>query len=337
MLSQTEFILRPYNLADAPQVVEFINASAALTVGVNQAVVDSVGNVRLARYTPSISEKVVVTNAQNDIVGFAYYVNAEQYIVSQVGGAVHPDYWGRGIGLMLVTWAERQASVLTQYAPPGLRTVLQTNLYADESEAIRLFTECGFIKVREWAHLVIELDGLLSPPPLPGDLIIRAMDLDNDWDIVGPAMEEAFADHWGTISVPFIEAEAEAEAQPIDEPEDESYSNAPGFCFIVLAKHTVVGGILCNAKLVERFDTGRIGSLFVGPMYRGQGVGRALMVAAFNAFWENGIKRIITDTDAESFTDAPKFYTSLGMRLYRREYLYEKEIRPGTEVRRLER
>jgi len=47
-------------------------------------------------------------------------------------------------------------------------------------------------------------------------------------------------------------------------------------------------------------------------------------------------KRIITDTDAESFTDAHRFYTGLGMQPYRREFLYLKETRPGTEIRRLE-
>ena len=98
---------------------------------------------------------------------------------------------------------------------------------------------------------------------------------------------------------------------------------------------TVVGGILCNARLVERDDAGRVGSMFVVPQYRRRGAGRALMLAAFNAFWQRGVQHIILDTDASSLTDAPKFYMSLGMQVYRRELLYEKEIRPGREARRL--
>src|SRR5690606_6582914 len=97
----------------------------------------------------------------------------------------------------------------------------------------------------------------------------------------------------------------------------------------------VAGGILCNAKIPERNDTGRVGSLFVRPQYRRQGIGHALMLQAFDAFWQAGIRRIVNDTDADSFTEAPIFYTSLGMREYRREYLYEKTIRDGKEIRRL--
>jgi hypothetical protein len=60
------------------------------------------------------------------------------------------------------------------------------------------------------------------------------------------------------------------------------------------------------------------------------------MLTVFDAFWKRGFRRVITDTDAKSFTNAPRLYQGLGMQPYRREYTYEKEIRPGREVRRLE-
>jgi GNAT superfamily N-acetyltransferase len=75
---------------------------------------------------------------------------------------------------------------------------------------------------------------------------------------------------------------------------------------------------------------------FVRPTYQRRGIGRALMLTAFRAFWHHGIKRIILDTDRHSFTAAPQFYEHLGMRAYRREWLYEKIVRPGREMRRLQ-
>jgi GNAT superfamily N-acetyltransferase len=103
-----EFNLRPFAPSDAQVVVHLINA-AAQPLNTQRAVVDGAGNVRLARYVPPVSQKVVVTNRQNEVVGYAYLADRDQHIVYEVGGAVHPDYWQRGVGTMLLGWAEQQA------------------------------------------------------------------------------------------------------------------------------------------------------------------------------------------------------------------------------------
>lgn len=171
---------------------------------------------------------------------------------------------------------------------------------------------------------------------------IRLFDLeaDNDWDLVGPVQDAAFMDHWGAYVLPPVEnAEPEtSDGNDEDEPMlDFSYSNAQGYCFIASVGDEVVGGILCNAKLVEFANTGRVGSVFTDPKFRRHGVGKNLMLAAFNAFYQSGMRRVILDTDSQSFTDSSKFYTSLGMNIYRREFLFEKVIRAGAEIRKLVR
>ena len=330
-----QHLLRPYTPADAQAVVAVINADGAATMGVRRALVDGAGNVRLARYVPPASDKVVAVDPAGRLAGYAYLADREQHIVYEVGGAVHPDYWEQGVGAALLGWAEQRATALCQQAPPGVKTVLQANLFAAEARAQRLFTQCGYAQARAWLHLQIDLAAPPPAPTVPDGMTLRAIDLDEDWDILGPAMDDAFADHWGVITLPATDAPDDAEAPDEDLPEDESYSNAPGFCFMLLAGDQVAGGVLCNARIVERPGTGRVGSLFVRPQFRRIGAGRALMLTAFQAFWQRDIQRIIADTDAGSFTQAPKLYTELGMRPYRQEFLYEKEIRPGREVRRL--
>ncbi len=42
---------------------------------------------------------------------------------------------------------------------------------------------------------------------------------------------------------------------------------------------------------------------------------------------------MITDTDGESFSSSYRLYESVGMEIFRCENLYEKELRPGKELR----
>lgn len=333
------FQLRPYTPTDAQSVVDLINAASLRTVGFRRAVVDAVGNIWAFKYVPFSSEKVVAVTKSGKVVGYAYF-SQNDCIAMETGGAVHPDYQDQEVGSKLIDWAETKAISVSLNAPADVKSVLQVSLYREEYDAIELFKNRWFSPVREWIHLVIELTEPPVVPALSNGLTLRQMDLDNDWDIVGPAMDEAFADHWGAVSLTGEEnAEEEQEQEDShgeDPPTDDSYSNAPGYCFIILDSDIVAGGILCNAKLVERSDTGRVGSIFVRPAYRRRGIAKVLMLTAFDAFWKNGFRRIITDTDANSFTNSTRLYTGLGMKPYRSEFTYEKEIRPGKEIRRLE-
>jgi mycothiol synthase len=336
---QPSITLRPYQPSDADAIVTLTNADALQTCGAPRAVIDAVGNPRLTRYVPPSAERMVATNARGRVVGYSYLVQRDHPAIREIGGAVDPAWWGHGVASLLLDWAEERVHTLATQRGDGIRSVLQTNLFEQETVALQLVRERGFEQVREWSHFVRDLEIAPTVPALPEGLSIRTMDLDHDWDLVGPAMDAAFSNHWGAIVIaepaPAAEEEPTDGADVDDPPTDDTYSNSPGFCFCMLDGAVVIGGVLCNAKLVERSDTGRVGSIFVHPSYQRRGVGRALMLRAFRAFWDHGVRRIILDTDAESFSDSPAFYGALGMRWYRREWLYEKQIRPGHEARRL--
>ena len=331
-----KYVLRAYRRTDAANVVGVLNLKRETP----RAVVDAAGNIRLIRYVPLSSSKAVVEGSQGQIVGYAYVADKENSFVFETGGGVHPEHLDAGVGTMLVRWAEDEARRLSEQAPAGIRCVLQANVFESDSENIQLFEAEEFVKVRTWSHYEIHF-GDTPPADSSEDITIRLFDLDKDadWDLVSPVQDVAFMDHWGAYTLPPIEATESDEADS-DEEEialDFSYSNAQGYCYIAFIGEEVAGGILCNAKLVEFQNTGRVGSIFTHPNFRRRGVGRSLMLAAFNAFYQNGMRRVILDTDAESFTDSSKFYTSLGMSIYRREFLYEKEVRAGTEIRQLGR
>jgi cephalosporin-C deacetylase-like acetyl esterase len=92
-ISQSGFILRPYELSDSGHVVEVINADARQSLGYRRALVDAVGNVRLIRHVPPFAEKVVALDGDGQVSGYAYLADREQSIIYETGGAVHPAYY----------------------------------------------------------------------------------------------------------------------------------------------------------------------------------------------------------------------------------------------------
>jgi mycothiol synthase len=330
------YTLRNYRSSDATNVVMMLNTGRAEPC----ASVDNARNIRLIRYVPLSSNKVVIEDSLGKIVGYAYVADKESNFIFEVGGDVHPNHRNKGISSTLINWAQEESLKLSQNAPSGVKCALQVNIFESEQETINIFKQKGFIKIREWVHYDIYLQDAPIMPVMSDGLTIREFNVDDDedWNLVGPVMKEAFKDHWGAYSLPPVENhEPEDDNNEKEIPEDLSFSNAQGYCFIAFIGNEVAGGILCNAKLVEFKNTGRVGSVFSHPKFRRRGVGRALMLSAFNAFYQSGMRRIILDTDSQSFSESSRFYTSLGMNIYRREFLYEKEIRAGQEIRRLEK
>ena len=65
--------------------------------------------------------------------------------------------------------------------------------------------------------------------------------------------------------------------------------------------------------------------------WRRRGIGRALTLHALNVFYERGTRQVLTDTDGDSLTKAYRVYQKAGMKIFRREHVYEKTIRPGRD------
>ncbi len=325
---------REYQSTDVAEIAAMLNARRDIP----RAVVDGAGNIRLVRYVPFSSSKTVIEDEQGQLVGYAYVADKENSFIFEVGGGVHPDHFNNGVGSLLIKWAQEESQRLSKNAPAGVKCVLQVNIFESEQETINLFEETGFEKVREWAHYEIHFKNTPKAPDLLDRLIIREFDLDRneDWELVTPVQDAAFMDHWGAYTLMPVETpESEEKKYDNETPQDFSFSNMQGYCFIAFIGAETAGGILCNGKLVEYQNTGRVGSIFSNPKFRRRGVGRALMLSAFNAFYKNGIRHVILDTDSQSFSDSSQFYTRLGMSIYRKEFLYEKEIRAGQEIRRL--
>ncbi len=291
--------LRRAGPESAPVVAALVNAHSQRLTGTRRALIDSAGDLRLARYIPAA---------------------AEQYLG-------HISYAAPGAVFTLVA------------RPPHVVVELGCTLLADDIEAITVLEAAGFKLVRQWVHYDLALDEPSSPvlpegvsirpmdPRTDWPAVGAAMDeaFADHWGEMGPEartlMEEDEPD------------EAAGDEAGDEEPEDDPYSNSLGLCFVAEAGGQVIGSCLCNARTVEWPDSGKIGSLSVRRAWRGRGVGAALTATALAEFYRRGIRRVITDTDSDGFTGAHRLYRRFGFTPYRVENVVEKELRAGREWR----
>lgn len=332
-----KYIVRPASTGDMEQIAAVINAHSQEVIGVPRALIDADRRLRLARYVPDDAEKLVAV-FEDRVVGFEYLDYRPPYVAAAVGGAVHPDFSGQGIGTFLMRHVEQRVRDLLSQAPPEAQVVLQSNVFETDRRGRDLLAGCGLEPVRRWLYFEVELNNPPAAPILPEGIVIRRMNQSKDWPTVGAALDEAMADHWGEVKLSLLppdqaDEEEQAEGDTDDEDSDDPYSNSVEHCFVACHGEQVVGSCLGNARSIERTDTGKIGSISVLRPYRRRGIARALMLRAFNEYYRRGVRRIILDTDSESFTGAPRLYRKLGMSIFRREYLYEKTLRTGEEWR----
>ena len=331
------FELRAPTADDVGGIVAVMNAISMDVLGTRVALLERFESGWRSLECRSTTDAAVVTGPTGDVVSYVHLANDSDapQVVWSVEGVVRPDRRGQGVGTALVQWAEQRAHELAPQAPAGARLVMSTSLFTSNRAAINLLSAWGFHPVRRFVHLRIERDTPPPAPTWPEGIAVRLVRTE-DWPAVVQALEEAFQDHWGQITSSVQETEneeADVDSQEERADVDDPHFNTRALCFLTAEGDEVVGSCLCNAKTVEFPRTGRIGSLSVRRPWRGRGVGLALLYHAFGAFYRRGTRTLVTDTDGDSVTGANRMYDRAGMSVYRAEDVYEKEIRPGRELR----
>ncbi len=225
------YSLRSYNSADARAVVDVVNADADATMGLRRALVDGAGNVRLRATYRRPARRSWLSIQRAEVAGYVYLADRESTLSTRsaarciltTGGKASAVLWG---------WAEQRATVPDPAPRPASRPCCKPTSSLP-SRARRLFTRCGYTQAREWLHLQIDLAAPPAQATRSDGLTLRPIDLDDDWDILGPAMDDAFADHWGAVTLPESDTPDDTEAAGEDLLEDESYSNAAGLRFML--------------------------------------------------------------------------------------------------------
>jgi mycothiol synthase len=219
---------------------------------------------------------------------------------------VHPARKGLGLGSWLLGRAEARAR------ERGLPRAHAWALAGDE-DAHRLFDARGYLEVRRYYRMVIDFDEPPRDPVWPDGLRVETCAL-ADARAFHAAMNEAFAEEWNWVPLPFDQW-------------FERHAGAPGFgptLWFIVRDGDEIAAVLRGEP--ERFGAGWVGAIGVLQPWRNRGIGHALLQHAFADFHRRGRKQVGLGVDAQNPTGATRLYERAGMHVAYEAVAFQKEL-----------
>jgi mycothiol synthase len=294
---------RPPTLGDAAAVAELVIAYERSLYGDTGY---SLGDLQAEWESLDVARNALVLLDGGCIVAFGSLDDRGE--LWRIDAYVHPEERSRGIGTELVAALEAIA------ASRGAKRI-QNGVAEPDEAGHRLLASRGYRRVRVFRELRIDLDAGSEPPQWPAGFVADEFDAERDAPAFHAAEQEAFADHW--------------EYRPRDLARwrelhiDTGHFDA-SLWRIVRDGDEVVAGAICEA---DRYGGGWVTVLFTRRPWRGQGLGRALLLDAFQKFRARGERSVGLGVDAEN-ASAFHLYESAGMRPVMGWVMHEKELIP---------
>jgi mycothiol synthase len=226
---------------------------------------------------------------------------------------VHPEHRGLGLGEALLDAIEARIAELPSRHPDG--TARKLVVWSEDSDLVRRTTldARGFAPVRQYYEMVTDLDAEPATAPWPPGLEPRAFRPGVDDRRVWEADTEAFSEHFLYTPRPFDEWRLH---------HLEAGNSDPTLWWLAWDGDELAGYVIavCGELGAE------IGDLAVRKPWRGRGLARALLLAAFATLRDRGQAVVRLYVDAQNVTNAVRVYESVGMRVARRFDVMEKPL-----------
>lgn len=267
---------------------------------------------------------VVLAEVDGTLVGYAWvdWVDTTDALREfRLGGYVHPDWQGRGIGRRLLDWQEEYARAHPA-AVASTRPLVLGSWSSDlNARKGRLLAAAGYTPARYFFEMLRPGLDEIEVPPLPDGLEIRPVVKDRAskkqlWD----ADVEAFEDHWGG----FDSSVAAFEAWLV-----RPYWDAD--LWVVAWDGDEVAGAVMNTIYSsdnEAFGRRRgwLDSVFVRRAWRRRGLGAALVARSLVRLREAGMTEAMLGVDSDNPSGALALYERAGFGVHRRSVAYRKPM-----------
>jgi len=242
----------------------------------------------------------LVEDATGQVVGFG--------VVEDLGASafIHPEAEGRGAGTLLLNWLmERERQW------PKKRHS-QWTVSTNRSAAV-LLTAHGYRLQRSSYRMAVALAGEIAGVPEVEGVTLRSLDL-ADLPVLHAMDQRAFADDPdympGTLT-------------GFREEHLESHGSAPDLSLVALARDEVAGFLIARRR--QPGSVGYVDILAVDPTHQGKGIGRSLLLRAFQGFAASGLNHAELGVSSVN-QKALNLYKSAGMTPRFSIDIYERPI-----------
>jgi mycothiol synthase len=245
----------------------------------------------------------------------------DEETVVHVEGQVHPAWTGHGVATLLLDRADDRARRMA--ADQGSEAALvRTTVVDGDDRARSWFVDHGFVPVRHLLEMRLELDRALPSAVWPEGIGVRSFRPGRDEERTWAAHVTAFEDVPTHLPLTLDEwVEDRVLRDPAFDPSLTFLACTPG--------GEVVGVALCRAGADGAPEDGFVRDLGVVPVWRGRGIGMALLLTALAAFRERGLTGAALEVDDVTIGAAVRLYGRVGMRITHRIDVVERFVASG--------
>jgi mycothiol synthase len=323
-LDMTNYQSRPATKEDAQAITDVQNATSLQDIGVAENTVqDLLEEWEAPKFNLETDSRIWLTDA-GQVVAYAELFNPYEEVTRLWGyGRVHPAYEGQGLGTAVTNWMETRAREFLPLAKPGVRVNISTGTYAKNETAHTLLANQGFVHVRNFYRMDIDLKGVIIPDPeWPEGVTLRPYQESDDLRPFYEAFNDSFSDHWGFLPVSF-------ELFVHDFTKGHNYD--PSMWYLAEAAGQIVAFCICFKAGEDDPGKAYVGDVGTIRAYRKRGLALALLRHAFQQFQGKGYEGGFLWVDASSLTGATRLYEKAGMHTTRESHRFEKELQAGVE------
>jgi mycothiol synthase len=223
---------------------------------------------------------------------------------------VHPEHEGKGWGSLLLEWAERREaergdSFRRQWINEG------------NARAKALLEGAGYEWQRSYARMRRTLDGPLPEVAVPDGVVLRSLDVAADAEVVWKVDAAAFggAPDFDQVTLEQFRKEGL-----------ETHDFDPAASFVAEREGEIVGFVVCKRWEEDDPPAGYVSILGVDPPAQGAGIGSALLMSAFRAFADAGLREAVLGVSMEN-PRALRIYERAGMTKRFGFETYERPLR----------